>query len=238
MNIKILFICLFFITHICESKDKILIVTEEWPPYNYTNKHGEIVGTSTEIIKQVMAKANLEYRIEIYSWTKAYQIAKNTPNTLIYTIYRIPDRESTFHWFCPLNGTQSLNFYSLKTSNDIQVTNLEDVKNYLVGAVNHDVTFNYLVSKKFKVGQHLAIASDEFANVRKLLKGRVDLIIQEEQALKFRLKREGVEFSKLKKIYTLFDKSLNINCMALNLNTPEHIIKQVSQAFKLLTNKN
>jgi len=238
MNKHLVFICLAFYFQICEAKDKILIVTEEWPPYNYTNKHGEIVGSSTEIIKNVMSKTDIDYKIEIYSWTKAYKLAQTKPNTLIYTIYRIPQRESSFKWLCPLNKTHSLNFYSLNKSTDINISKLDEVKNYLVGVVNQDVTFDYLVNNDFKLGEHLAIASDEFANVRKLLKGRVDLIIQEEQALKFRLKREGVDFNKVKKVYTLFDKSLNNSCMAFNLTTSPQIIQKISNALELVSSEN
>ena len=227
----LVFIYLLIYFQICEAKDTILIVTEEWPPYNYTNKKGEIVGSSTEIIKKVMNKTDLDYKIEIYSWVKAYKIVTTQPNTLIYTIYRNPQRESSFKWICPLNNTHNLSFYSLKSSIDITVTKLDDVKNYLVGVVNQDVTFDYLVNNEFKVGKHLAIDSDEFANVRKLIKGRVDLIIQEEQALKFRLKRESLDFNKVQKVFTLFDKSLNNSCMAFNLHTPTHIIETVEKAL-------
>lgn len=49
----LVFIYLLICFQICKAKDTILIVTEEWSPYNYTNKKGEIVGSSTEIIKKL-----------------------------------------------------------------------------------------------------------------------------------------------------------------------------------------
>jgi len=229
---KLVFTFLFFFADINHAKDSILIVTEEYPPYNYTNKKGEIVGSSTDIIKKVMANTDIDYRIEILSWAKAFHLAKNNPNTLIYTIYRIAQREPSFQWICPLNHTQGLKFYTLKSTKNLTINNLDDVKNYLVGAVKDDVTYDYLISHNFKEDKHLDIATDEFANVRKLLKGRVDLIIQEEQALKFRLKREGISFNKVKSVFTLFDKSLNNSCMAFGLKTPIHIVNKVSKALK------
>jgi polar amino acid transport system substrate-binding protein len=232
MNKCYFFIIFLLFAQLSLAKERILIVTEQWPPYNYTNHEGEIIGSSTKIIQAVMAQTDLDYEIKLYSWSKAYQLAKNNPNVLIYTIYRIKERESSFQWICPLNGTQSLNIYALKTSKNIEVNTLEDAKNYLIGAVNQDVTFQYLINNNFELGKHLDIATDEYANVRKLLRGRVDLIIQEEEALKFRLKRENVAFNEVIKVFTLFDKSLNNNCMAMSITTSKSIINKISKALK------
>ena len=75
MNKHLVFICLLFFS-ICVAKDKILIVTEECPPYNCTDKYGEIVGSSTEITRNIINKTDIDYTIEIYSWTKAYHITQ------------------------------------------------------------------------------------------------------------------------------------------------------------------
>ena len=65
-----LFIIITFLTLISfESKSKdLLVVTENWPPYNYLNKDGKLVGTSTAIVNKILSDADIKYKILMYPW--------------------------------------------------------------------------------------------------------------------------------------------------------------------------
>jgi polar amino acid transport system substrate-binding protein len=80
------------------SQPHIQIVTEEWAPYNYTNESGQIVGSSTELVKAAMQEAGLDYTINAYSWQRAFELTKQQQNTFIYSILRTDVRETSFQW--------------------------------------------------------------------------------------------------------------------------------------------
>ena len=47
------------------AEEYIHVVTEDWKPYNY-EEDGVVKGSSTEIVQQVLDRAELDYRIGVY----------------------------------------------------------------------------------------------------------------------------------------------------------------------------
>ncbi|SFC58052.1 substrate-binding periplasmic protein [Pseudoalteromonas denitrificans] len=219
------------------KNNSILVVTEPWPPFNYINKNNQVVGISTKVLKKVMKEAGFDYQIKVYGWNRAYNLSKNNKNTLIYTIFKIDSREPDFQWICPLISTQGVSIYSLKNRNDIKINKLEDLKSYHLGAVGSGVTYDYLISQGFETNINIDIATDELANIRKLFKGRVDLIIQEEEPLALRMQQVGLPISKLKKVFSILSNEERQTCMAMSLDTPKSTILKLQNALNKIQGK-
>lgn len=79
------------------AHDEIRIVTEELPPYNMT-QDGQITGMSTEVVQAVLKEVGMSAPIQSMPWARAYDIALNSENTLIYSITRTRQRENLFKW--------------------------------------------------------------------------------------------------------------------------------------------
>lgn len=77
--------------HVCLARAAITVVTEELPPYNMT-LDGKLTGIGTELVEAVMAEAGEAARIQSMPWARAYDTALNSPNVLIYSIARTPQR--------------------------------------------------------------------------------------------------------------------------------------------------
>ena len=59
---------------------------------------GKIAGPATEVVKKTLQLAGInDYRLNIYPWARAYDMALNEPNVLIYLVARTPERETRFH---------------------------------------------------------------------------------------------------------------------------------------------
>ena len=101
--------------------ERILVVTEEWPPYNYTNDNGEIVGSSTKRLRQVLDNLDIEYEIQMMSWTRAYKSARDNKNVLIYTIFQEKSRLPHFQWICPFIKTHGVGMFALAERDDIKL---------------------------------------------------------------------------------------------------------------------
>nr|BFE97768.1 hypothetical protein GCM10020185_83040 [Pseudomonas brassicacearum subsp. brassicacearum] len=71
------------------------IVTEELPPYNMT-QNGRMTGMSTEVVQAVLKEVGMDAPIHSMPWARAYELALNESNVLIYSIVRTPAREPLF----------------------------------------------------------------------------------------------------------------------------------------------
>jgi len=213
------------------EQDSITVVSEEWPPYNYTNKKGRFTGIATKILEEVLTEANINYDIEVYSWNRAYVMARDNKNTLLYTVYRIGNRIDEFQWICPLVHTRGVAIYAMADRDDITLDTLNDAKKFLTGTVSTGVSYDLLIHAGFKYGEHFDIASDDYANIRKLTKQRIDLIIQEVEPLKLRMQKLGLASSIVKKVYTVIPDDGQIGCMAFSLDTSKELIERIKKAL-------
>ena len=116
------------------GSEEIHVCTENWPPYYY-EINGEIKGISTAIVKAVLKEAGLNYTINVYPWARAYDMALNDKNVLIYTIARTPEREKLFKWVGEITPADSIIAYKLKKRGDIIVKTVQDLKKYKIGVV-------------------------------------------------------------------------------------------------------
>lgn len=103
----------------------ISIITEEWPPYNYTDNH-ELTGFSTEIIKMVMQDLNRNDKILVLPGPRAMKVFHDTPRSMFFSMIQTKERKPLYKWIGPL-GEQSIYFYK-KNGSRIDIKNLEDVK--------------------------------------------------------------------------------------------------------------
>src|SRR5690606_13549359 len=104
---------------------QIQVVTEVSPPHQ-TLEQGKVKGVSTELVQAILNEANIPAEIAIYPWARAYHIAVNQPDTLIYTMARTPEREHKFHWIGPV---ASYNFSFIALDNPpFELHTLEDAR--------------------------------------------------------------------------------------------------------------
>ncbi|MFC6476827.1 hypothetical protein ACFQDN_09900 [Pseudomonas asuensis] len=77
--------------------EPIQVVTEE--SQFITLRNGRIGGAATEVVELTLNRAGqTDYKINLYPWARAYDIATNQPNVLIYLVARTPEREALFKW--------------------------------------------------------------------------------------------------------------------------------------------
>ncbi len=152
-RICVLLCGLFFFSSPPGQTQTITVVTEEYPPYNFT-ENGVIKGCSTEIVQEVLKRAGIPYSLTSYPWARTYNTALNTPNVLIYSIGRSEKREKLFKWI-DVVAPYDIHLYKLKKRTDLTVTGLDDAKKYRIGAVRDDVRAQFLEKNGFEQVLHL-----------------------------------------------------------------------------------
>ncbi|WDD97598.1 substrate-binding periplasmic protein [Thalassomonas actiniarum] len=208
----------------------INIVTEPWPPNIYMNEAGIISGPLTEKVLDIMARAKLSYSLNIYPWPRAYNYALSDQNVLIYPIFKTKAREPFFHFICPLSTKVDLFFVKLSKRKDIKVKTLADAKKYRIGLIREDYDHALLLQHGFKDGQQLDANTDDLSTLRKLIKGRIDLMMQSRSSIYENIASQGLDKSLIELAYKFKDEHLAENCIALSKTTPLFVVEKIRKA--------
>ncbi|MDX1738538.1 MAG: transporter substrate-binding domain-containing protein, partial [Alphaproteobacteria bacterium] len=159
------------------------------------------------VVQAVLQRLDMEVPISFYPWARAYQLAQQRQNTIIYSIVRMEERENLFEWVGEVTR-HNASFYKLKHNTGIStISALEDAKPYKVGVYLNDAIHMYLVRNGFT---NLDVATDSRLNLKKLLSGRIDLIAMDDAAFSFQMQREDVQID-------AFDRMLSIEEMSGSL---------------------
>ena len=92
---------------------KFRVLTEEFTPYNYKDANGNVMGQSTETVREIMKRVNASADIGLLEWTDAYNLALAGPNVVLYSTGSTSLRESLFKWVGPI-ASWDFTFYAPK----------------------------------------------------------------------------------------------------------------------------
>ena len=207
----------------------ITIVTEEFPPYNYT-LDGQAVGLFTDVVKAVLDELELDISIDFYPWARSYNTALADKNVLIFSIARIPERENLFHWVGEIAPYRT-SLYKLKRNKDVSVEKIEDAKAYRIGVSREDVIQSYLENQGFT---NLEVANQDALNIKKLLGNRISLLAYDEASFVHQIKESELDLSDFERVFRLDDLTGSLY-MAFSRDTDLHTVEQFRSALQRIT---
>lgn len=206
----------------------ISVLTYEWRPFNY-EEGGEVKGISTEVIREVLKRANLEADIQIYPWVRAYQKTMEEENVLLFTIARTPEREAHFKFLCPIAPSVHNVLFKLRERTDVSVPSLEEAGRYRIGVQNGDVIHEILLGAGLEVNKTLFPVTENEQNLKKLLDGRIDLMAGHDLPTLDLLKRMNLSVDHLEVVYTFesFEE-----CAAFGARTSNDVVERARKALE------
>lgn len=217
------------------SQETVRIVTEEFPPYNFT-RGGKITGLSTEVVEAVLKEMNVTGQIHSMPWARAYDTALNSENVMIYSIVRTEQRDKLFKWVGVI-APGDWYLFSLP-SRKLRLKSLEEAKAYQTGTVNEDVGEQFLVSRGFVIGKNLQSSNKYEANYQKLKLGRVDLWVANRNVASHIAREAGDDPAKtLEVAYQFPDLGTQGNYMAFGPKTSDAYVQRFRQALEAIKKK-
>ena len=166
---------LLLISLICFSiqplaAEQLTILTENLPPLNYVD-NGTLVGSSVEIVQEIQKRIGSSEPIQVYPWARAYKMALEEENVILFGMTYTQDRSELFKWVGPLATKRDILLARKDAS--MPITSLEDAKKVeRIGTLRDDVRGKMLEKMGFT---NLEPVSDEQKNAQKLALGRIDL---------------------------------------------------------------
>ncbi|MGD9089753.1 MAG: transporter substrate-binding domain-containing protein [Desulfobacterales bacterium] len=201
----------------------LTILTENLPPLNYVDD-GVLVGPSVEIVREIQRRVGSEEEIQVYPWARAYKMALENENVILFGMTYTKVRHDKFKWVGPLATKRDI--LVAKKDSGIKIKDLDDAKNVKrIGTLRDDTRGRLLQSQGFT---NLEPVSDEQLNAKKLALGRIDLWAYKIPGLRTVCDLAGVDHTVFEEVYHLREIDLMI---AFSKKTPDSIVQMWKTAF-------
>jgi polar amino acid transport system substrate-binding protein len=199
------------------------ILTEDLPPLNYV-KDDVLMGPSVEMVREIQRRIGSTEAIEVYPWARAYHIALEEKNVVLFGVSHTPPREDKFKWVGPLATKRDI--LVAKKGSNLVITSLEDAKKVRrIGVLRDDTKEEFLERHAFT---NLEPVSDERKNAQKLVMGRIDLWVFKKPGLKTVCELAGVDYDAVEEVFHLRETNVDI---AFSIMTPDAVVAQWRAAF-------
>ncbi|WP_448556700.1 substrate-binding periplasmic protein [Thalassotalea montiporae] len=211
---------------------KVQIVTEHLAPLQINVPNQPPSGAMVEIVERLLNDSEIEGEIKFYPWARAYQIAQQQANTLIFSIVRTPSREGRFHWLFPLVN-DSVHLVRLKSRPELTISTLEQAKQYRIGVHRSDIIHQYLQAKGFTDDHNILLNSSYASAWLALLERKVDYITANKFMWQAQQQTSHEAFQAVESALILDDLQQG-HYLAASLNTSPIIIKKLQKALEKL----
>jgi len=210
------------------SAASVTVLTELSPPYQTIEK-GKVSGSATELVEAYLAKANVDYQIEVYPWSRAYKTVISEPNSLIYSIAKTPTRMEQFHWLIPIYHFKPY-LVGLAGKEELRINSVEAAKEHLIAVQRSDFAYDYLLSLGFKENVNLVLTSSIVDSWHLLVNGRVDFIVEDLASPPILEGQRPLLLSSFEKYFPI--KALHQETfLAANKNIDKEILKRLIEAL-------
>jgi len=206
-------------------------VTEHLPPFQIIGKT-KVEGFVTEILEAALAHVEITPDISIYSWTRAYNLTLQRPNTCIYSIARTKEREDKFIWIEVVATTDS-HFITVKDRvEQINITSIESAKDYRIAVLRDDFTHQYLINAGFVENKNLYVVNNT-RSLLQLLKSKkyIDLILADPLTIRYRAIFNKMDPEQFVAIHKVNANPINFY-VACSLSTEKSIIEALSNGLE------
>ncbi|WP_320175124.1 transporter substrate-binding domain-containing protein [Maridesulfovibrio sp.] len=206
---------------------ELTIFADNWPPYNF-KKNNKIVGISTELIEAALQKSKIKYKIQTRPFKRALLTVQKKPDTMLFTVARIPQREDLFSWIGPLHPRR-VYFFKLKNRTDIQIGGVDDIKKYYTGVLSGGSIEQFFNSNGFRDENYCLVSNSEQL-LKMLFKKRIDLIPGDPLDLAYQMNTLGYKYSELEIAYLLSEEGGYY--MVANKKTPASLLKKIQKSLE------
>ena len=209
------------------SAKDLTYITEQYPPYNY-QEDGKLQGISVDLLEKVWERSGVSLNrsiVKLLPWTDGYQRALNENNTVLFTTWRIPEREQLFKWVGPVASGR--NVLLAKGDKNINITAPEDLKKYRIGGLRDDIGVQMLLDKGV-MKEDVVLENTSKPIIEMLENGSIDAWAYNDLAGIWLIQQSGANASDYKVAYVL---SKGGGYYAFNKETPDSLVQSFQQSL-------
>ncbi len=176
------------------------IVTSEYPPFEYS-EDGRVVGTDTDLIRQVVEAMGYEPRIELLPWIRAEAKARRGDATLVYSLTYSDARAAFYHFTDPINQVQDVFFAHRDSAIDWQtLDNLNGLRVGISASYSYAPEFMEWIERHPASVTRVSHEQPELTSLKMLVHRRIDLFICEQSVCEYLLEKHIGQEPELSKV--------------------------------------
>lgn len=174
--LALVFLCLLMpsVLHADAKWESLDFITEEFPPYNYTES-GIARGITVDILLEAATIAGLPIErrdIRSLPWARGYQMARRGPGVLLFSMARTDERGPQFKWVGPIMPSRIV--LLARRDRQLSVARPADLSAYRIGVIRDDVGHHLLNNLGISDNNlHISASAIQLANL--LHNSRIDL---------------------------------------------------------------
>lgn len=203
------------------STHKLTYLTEQAPPYNYI-KNGSVQGYAVDLIRDLAISTGQDAsagRFQVLTWNEAYQRALHEPDIVLFSMYRLPEREQLFQWVGPYESVKTVLFE--KRGKNITVMSPGDLNLYTIAVIKDDAAGVQLKALGV-AGSQIVVYPKTSDAIHALDNGSVDLWAYEQLAGDYLSRAETGRPGIFVPVYTINSTDLYY---AFSLGTSPEIVR-------------
>ncbi|BDX06699.1 hypothetical protein MACH26_22200 [Planctobacterium marinum] len=238
MRFLILFIVVLLSGQLAaQQTNDLTVLSTNYQPYNYQNNKREPDGHATKMVQALLTEIRRSSSlavsdIEFLPWARTYHLAETTPDTLIFSIARTPEREAKFNWIGKLLP-MPVYLYKNAGRNDVVFDKLQRNEVWAVAGVNNGAPTNCIEEMGYRVVHKSANYEVQF---KMLDKGRVDLMVFDSISFAQEVKRLGYSNQQFAPFLYLPQCSYDLY-VALNKDSNSSVVEAVQTAWQTLSDE-
>lgn len=158
---------------------------DHFPPYNYSFK-GKRTGVDTEIIEALLKELNITPVHRPLSWREVVQSMDENTADIGFQFIASPARFEQYNMIGPFRTGTTV--FMVRKDSDIAFDRLEDLAPYRIGVVDG---FSYAPEFDAATFLEKVPASSNVVNFRRLILGRVDVLVGDLHVLNHMARQDG-----------------------------------------------
>lgn len=207
------------------------VFTEVLPPYQYKDSSNQPTGYAVALVNEVLKEANLDSKIKVLPWVRAYKQALNEKNILLFSVIRSNDREEQFKWIGEIDQLEYA-LYGLSDRDELKVDTIQEARKYSIGTVKS----SHGQSQFQQLGFRGLRSNNDYGRLLDMLHSkRFDLLLASKAPLEEVIKKSKYNRDDFEVVYEVssINKPLYI---VLSNNSDAELFEKLKQAYKNVVN--
>lgn len=169
------------------EKPWLVYCGEDFPPYSWADAGRMPRGMDVEIVAAILDRLAVPYAIEQMTWSRALASLEQGVPDLLFELVPAADRFTRFHMVGPFRTGETV--FAVRADSRLTFDSLDDLRGLIIGTGRR---YSYL--PEFDQATHFTRdpAPSDQLSLRKLVSGRVDMVVGDRFALSWKARREGL----------------------------------------------
>lgn len=206
--------------------NQLEFVAEEFPPFHFYDADKKPTGALVEVIEALMIQTQLSGIVKLMPFARSFDLTSKKKNTFMISLMKSTERKNHFQWLGQIYKSTAF-LVGLRNRTDINLSNIEDAKSFVVGTIRGYHSEKYLRKHGFTTPENLHL-SVNYKHMWNMLFGqRIDFILTNFVAIDTEMKSIGLKKKDIKTVLALHDFPGDL-FIATGVNTSSETVAALS----------